>query len=187
MKAKHTSRSGMKYFLHKGKTKKGNAKYFFSSKTDGHIVEAIPNGYEIYENPNAQVFLRKVQTKIIQDEEVCQIDKELSKHKNPNHYKTDVKKNTIVIHEINQDYEAISQLFPFADKSKVENLIISKSTYSPIMRFILGDKEKRLFTTERFCFKGSIDDWIYIGGSGPLQKLSKRFIKHLGKESFYEL
>lgn len=173
--------------MHKGRTKKGNAKYFFSSKNDGHIIATIPDGHEIYENLNAQVFLRKIQPKIIQDEEVCQIEKELSKHKKPNHYKIDVKKNTIVIHKINQDYEAISQLFPFADKSKVENLIISKSTYSPIMRFILDDKEKRLFTTERFCFKGSIDDWIYIGGPSPLQKLSKRFIKHLGKESFFEL
>ncbi len=61
------------------------------------------------------------------------------------------------------------------------------ATYSPIMRFILEDNKKRLFTTERFCFMGSIDDWIYIGGTDSLNKQAKKFIRHLGKESFFEL
>ncbi|KKM87650.1 hypothetical protein LCGC14_1266760 [marine sediment metagenome] len=44
------------YYLHKGKTKTGKPKYFFSKKRNGDLVEKIPDGYEIYENPNAQVF-----------------------------------------------------------------------------------------------------------------------------------
>lgn len=51
----------------------------------------------------------------------------------------------------------------------------------------MEDKEKRLFTIERFCFLGGIDDWIYIGGPDSLGKQAKKFIKHLGKESFFEL
>jgi len=57
-----------------------------------------------------------------------------------------------------------------------------------VMRFVLADPEQRLFLAERFCFRGSVEDWIDIGG--PPQKLSsglKKFIKHLGKESFFEL
>jgi hypothetical protein len=57
-----------------------------------------------------------------------------------------------------------------------------------VLRFVLADPEKRLFLAERFCFRGSVDDWIDIGR--PAQKLPvvlKRFIKHLGKESIYEV
>jgi hypothetical protein len=39
-------------------------------KSEGDLVEGIPEGFEVYENPNARVFLRKVQPKIITDEGV---------------------------------------------------------------------------------------------------------------------
>ena len=187
MIVEYTSRTGKLYYLHIGKTKKGNDKYFFSSKKNGHLAQNIPKGYEIYENVNAQVFLRKVQPKIILDEELKIIKQELQKQKKPSHYKYEAKKNIITVYEINQDIEGLTALFPFASKSKIEKHFIGNATYSPIMRFILEDRKKRLFTTERFCFMGSIDDWIYIGGAESLHKQAKKFIRHLGKESFFEL
>jgi len=69
MSIEYTSRTGKLYFLHIGKTIKGNDKYFFSSEPNRNLAQSIPKGYEIYENVNAQVFLIKVQPKIIQDEE----------------------------------------------------------------------------------------------------------------------
>ena len=41
------------------------------------------------------------------------------------------------------------------------------------MRFVLEDKKQRIFIAERFCFKGSIDDWIDIGGPDSLENLLK--------------
>ena len=82
MIVEYTSRTGKLYYLHIGKTKKGNDKYFFSSKKNGNLAQNIPKGYEIYENVNAQVFLRKVQPKIILDEELKIIKQELQKQKN---------------------------------------------------------------------------------------------------------
>lgn len=187
MSVEYTSRSGKLYYLHIGKTKKGNDKYFFSSKKNGNLAQNIPKGYEIYENVNSQVFLRKIQLKIILDEELKIIKKELQKQKKPHHYKYEAKKNIITVYEINQDLEGLADLFPFASKSKIEEYVMRSATYSPIMRFILEDNKKRLFTTERFCFMGSIDDWIYIGGTDSLNKQAKKFIRHLGKESFFEL
>jgi len=51
----------------------------------------------------------------------------------------------------------------------------------------LIDKKARVFVAERFCFRGSVDDWIPIGGPGTLAAHVRRFIKHLGQESFFEL
>ena len=57
-----------------------------------------------------------------------------------------------------------------------------------MMRFVLVDREQRLFLAERFCFRGAVDDWIDIGG--PPQKLPmviRKFVKHLGSDSLFEL
>ena len=74
MTATYTNRKGKTYYLHQGKTKLGNPKYFFALRDEGDLVEAIPPGYEVYENPNGQVFLRRIQTQIITDEEVAVVE-----------------------------------------------------------------------------------------------------------------
>ena len=56
-----------------------------------------------------------------------------------------------------------------------------------MLRFVLDDELLRIFMTERFCFLGSVDDWIEIGEPDILKKLVEKYVKHLEKESFYEL
>ena len=58
--------------------------------------------------------------------------------------------------------------------------------YTAMMRFRLADKERRTFTAERFCFRGSIDNWIYLGGPDSLKKLTTKYIKLLGTEKFFD-
>jgi len=69
----------------------------------------------------------------------------------------------------------------------IEKFIEQTLTFRPMLRFILIDEENRKFVAERYCFRGSIDDWIEIGGPDSLEKLVKRFVKHLGQDSFYDL
>ncbi len=52
----HINRKRVTYYLHVGKTKTGKPRYYFSTKTPANTASEIPEGYEIYENPNAQVF-----------------------------------------------------------------------------------------------------------------------------------
>ncbi len=59
--------------------------------------------------------------------------------------------------------------------------------YRPMMRFTLADKETRGFTVERYCFRGRIDGWIFIDGPAMLSALVKKYVKNLGRESFFEL
>jgi hypothetical protein len=66
-------------------------------------------------------------------------------------------------------------------------LVRTATTFSALFRFILEDAEQRLFTLERYCFKGSIDDWMYIAGPDQLESLAKEYLRHLGQESFFEL
>ena len=34
--------------------------------------------------------------------------------------------------------------------------------FTPVLRFILADESKRTFYVERWCYLGSIDDWVDI-------------------------
>ncbi|BAY66777.1 hypothetical protein NIES22_69210 (plasmid) [Calothrix brevissima NIES-22] len=178
------------YYLHQGMTKTGKPKYFFSMKNEGHVVEAMPKGYEIYENPNAQVFLRKVQPKIISDEERSTVEEGIKKFSNLESYQIDIKKETITVYTADQDVNLLSELLNFSliDKLREAQTRLKKSiSYSPMLRFILIDEQKRRFITQRYCFLGRIDDWIDIGNQGTLQELVKNYVKHLGQESFFEL
>jgi hypothetical protein len=55
------------------------------------------------------------------------------------------------------------------------------------MRFTLVDEKTRIFKTERYCFLGSIDDWIHIGPPDILKNILEKYTRHLGEESFFEL
>jgi hypothetical protein len=64
---------------------------------------------------------------------------------------------------------------------------LPRAHYTAMLRFTLIDKEARIFVAERFCFRGSVDDWIPIAGPNTLAAHVRKFVKHLGQESFYDL
>ena len=104
MEITYKNRKDDTYYLHEGKTKIGNPKYFFSKKIKGKIIDKIPDGFEIYENIDALVFLRKIQPKIITDEEVNTVKSHLEKCTHIPHWQVEVKKNTIIVYT-SDDYE----------------------------------------------------------------------------------
>ncbi|MDP6631790.1 MAG: hypothetical protein QGH42_09850 [Kiritimatiellia bacterium] len=188
MSIQHTSRTGKTYYLHTGVTKTGKPKYFFSTKLDGELADTIPDGFEIYENVNGQVFLRRIPKQIILPDELALVETVLKAHGEDWEYQAEVKKDTITVYECGTDIGRISELIKaYAGRSWTDEEKRQHAHYMAVMRFVLEDKMNRLFTTERFCFKGSIDDWIYVGGPAELSDQVGKHIKHLGQDSFYEL
>lgn len=190
MTVTHTNRKGKTYYLHQGKTKLGNPKYFFALRDEGDLVEVIPPGYEVYENPNGQVFLRRIQTQIITDEEVAVVEAGMQQYCRLERFIVDVKKNAIVIHTPDQDVDLLADTLSFlagSRETRVKAVLETALTYSPMLQFVLADKTNRLFETQRYCFLGSIDDWITISDEDELPRLVKAYVKHLGGESFYNL
>lgn len=59
MTVQYTNKSNQTYHLHKKITSRGNFRYYFSKEQKNNLADKIPDHYEIYENPNGQVFLRK--------------------------------------------------------------------------------------------------------------------------------
>ncbi|MGD8587138.1 MAG: hypothetical protein PVJ75_17440 [Chloroflexota bacterium] len=190
MTVAYTNRKGKTYYLHVGKTKLGNPKYFFAQRDKGNLVKAVPPGYEIYENPNSQVFLRKIKPQIITDEEVAVVKAGMQQYCHLKHFIVDVKKNAIVIYTPDQNVESLSDLFSSlagSRQSRVDAALARVLSYSPMLQFVLIDEVNRVFETQRYCFLGSIDDWIIIGDKDTLPRLVKTYVRHLGEESFYDL
>jgi hypothetical protein len=192
MGVEYTNRKDKKYYLNVGKTKTGKSRYYFSMKKKDALAEEMPEGFEIYEHPaNGQVFLRKKIPPLITELEKKLVEKEIQNLDGARLYVADVKGEEVIIYQSNENVENLKDLFgsisPLHDTSRIENIIKSETTYSPIMKFILNDEKKRTFVVNRYCFRGSIDDWIDIGGPMHLKEASKVFLEHLGKDSFYEL
>ena len=88
-------------------------KHFFSKKSEGNLADKVPDGFEVYENPSSQVFLRKIQPKLITDEEVALVEQGMKQFSEVKYYLIDVKKDTIIIYEAAQDVDALAERFAF--------------------------------------------------------------------------
>src|SRR5712691_3005554 len=158
----HTNAKGQTYYLHQGTTKTEKPKYYFSTKSEGPLADAIPEGFEIYENPNAQVFLRRIPPKLITDEERQIVEDGMRKYAEVQDCKIDIKGKTIVVYTPNQSVEEFSQLLkglnPFIGEAKVREYFTRYVQYAPMLQFILDDEKRRTFTAQRYCFRGSVDD-----------------------------
>jgi hypothetical protein len=117
----YTNAKGKTYYLHQGTTKTGKPKYYFSMESNGALAESIPEGFEIYENPNAQVFLRKIPPKIITDEERKVVEDGMRKYAGVQDCKIDVKGNAIVVYTADQDMATLAAIVRDPHASSEEN------------------------------------------------------------------
>jgi hypothetical protein len=189
MSIEHVSRSGKRYYLHTKPRKNGKPDYFFSLQNEGPMARTVPEGYEVYENVRGQVFLRRLSKKLISEEEQGTVTAALIAHAEEWRYKTEIKKNTIVVYEASDNQNDVASIFPWVDSAKLKAAVIRNANYLAVLRFVLVDPVRRRFAVERFCFRGSVDDWIPVGREAPsmLSALARKYVKYLGTDSIYEL
>ena len=201
MTVEYSNRVGKMYFLREGKTKTGKPRYFFSSKQNGkgNVTKSIPEGYEIYEHPeNAQVFLRKIQVRLITELEEQFVKNSLSSLDRTKRYILDCKGKVITIYESNAETENLKGILGglltrltlppgiTADDAMATLANASNQHYTAMLRFSLENKEERKFIVERFCFRGSVDDWIYLSGPDDFRGVVKKYLSTLGTDEFFE-
>lgn len=190
MAIQHTSRTGKTYFLHTGPKRGGGVQYFFSTQPAGSLAAQLPDGFEIYESVHGQVFLRRTQPRLVRDEETACIERAIALRRGGNLYKVELRGSTLTIFESTDHLSELSELlgsFPPRDQSKQAALRERFASYQAVMRFVLVDPERRLFAPERYCFRGRVDDWISIGSPEPIERLATKYLKHLGRDSLFEL
>ena len=201
MTIQYTNRIGKTYYLREGKTKTGKPRYFFSGPKNGkgETVDYIPEGYEVYEHPeNAQVFLRKKRPQLITDLEKELVKKQTESLKRSRRYRVDCLDEYLTIYESNTDLGNFRNIFKNVlehtparsgvdfDEAMTTLVNANDRYYTAMLRFRLVDREQRIFTAERFCFRGAIDDWLYLDGPDNLDNLAKRWINILGTDKFFD-
>lgn len=59
MTISYTSRRGKTYYLHTGPQRGGGPQHYVSTDPEGPLPASVPKGFEIYETPNGQVYVRR--------------------------------------------------------------------------------------------------------------------------------
>jgi hypothetical protein len=194
MSITYTNRKGFTYLLNKGVTKTGKPRYYFAREQKGEPVEEIPKGYQIDESVNGIVSLVKERPQLILSKESAFVEAALKRHPKARNYRVAVKNDQIIIYEaVGGDMDNLRKIlgsagFYIADVEERLQLELDRYTqFTPVMRFILDDEETREYHAERWCYLGSVDDWIYAGHSGKIDQLAKKLTPKLGTDDFYEL
>jgi hypothetical protein len=142
--------------------------------------------------------LRKKRPKIITDIEKHLVEKHVKQLMRSKRYRVDCKNDCITIYESDVDIGELKNLFgdllkhtPLrsgltADEAMSTIVGAADQNYTAMLRFRLVDKERRTFVAERFCFRGAINDWIFLGGPDDLNKLAGRDIRLLGTDKFFD-
>ena len=184
----YTTRREKTYYLHTGPRRGGGTQHYVSTDPEGSVAEAVPDGFEIHETPNGQVYLRKAKRALIRPDELAVVNAELSERQTSQHcYLAEVNGKEIVIHEGDTHIETLRAINIRFSESGLEDYAARNAQYTAVMRFVLQDEAKRIFQPERYCFRGSVEDWISIGEPAELHKLVSKFFKHLGRDSIYDL
>ncbi len=189
MGIEYTNRKRQTYYLHQGKTASGKPRCFFSRKCPVKPVAKIPPGFEVYENPDALVFLRQIELQVITDAELAIVRSALAKLAATRYWTTDRKGKYITIYTAedltDQRLGVLKSLaVPAGDSTR--DFIETHLHYTPMFRLTLDDATRRVFLIERWCFRSSVNGWYGLGG-GELKPLLRTYVPHLGDDSFFEM
>ncbi len=195
MSLEYVNRKDERYFLYQGTTKTGKPKYFCSRKptASGVPADAMPDGYEWRESPETgTVTVRRIVVTQIDPTErelVCQAIGELT---DLTTFIVDTTERSLVIYVSDREQdetlrEAATVRLRHAGMGWLNDWASKYANYSAMMRFVLRDKTERLFTVDRWCTRGSSERWLWLGGPEPLGQLVPMFVRHLGRDSFYDL
>jgi hypothetical protein len=190
----YTSRKGLTYTLCQGTTKTGKPRYYFAREPKDQVLEQIPAGYTISESVNGIVSLVKDRPPQLHASEIATIEAQLHKHPKSRNYRLGVKSDRMEIYELvgpdPQTLLAALRRESVLPPDMAERLQAEHDRYgqfTPVLRIILADPERRTFRAERMCWLGSIDDWIDVEPHGPIEKVARALIPKLGTDAFFEL
>jgi hypothetical protein len=194
MSVTHTNRKGITYTLCQGVTKTGKPRYTFVRDPQGkRVVAAIPEGWEISESVNGVVSLVKERPQKLLSEEIEAVKAAVRRHPRARNYRVNAKRDRIEVYEaVGPDVEDLIEALRgrgFDVLGLDERIRAERERYTqftPVLRFILQDEETRVYRAQRWCYLGSIDDWLFIT-TGPVEQLARRMIPTLGTDEFFEL
>lgn len=182
----YTNRKGKTYYIRRVEGKRG-VRFVCSQKKTDDVLDAIPEGFEMVENPNGQVSCRRKQKSLITDDELKRVEKLVAKLCKGKDVKVERKKKEVILHEVpdggGPDLAELGFLPGAA--AKLQEFMHANRQYEPVLKFTLDDAKSRTFRVERMTWTAG-EGWMYLA-SGDLESLVREYAPHIGEESFFEL
>ncbi len=180
------------YFIKSKKTKKGNTTYYMTKKEDETCLDEVPVGYEVFEKYDSGVlFIRKKQKSMFDLKEINCIKTNLNKNDALIDYRLSIngKEMAIYIAEKERNNRLLGSLMePFFTKTQIDHFKSIRKTFEESMRIIIHEnKSEKEFEVQRYCYRGSVDDWITVGVESDIKKIRDGYLIHLGRDSYFEL
>ena len=223
------NRKGDAYFVHEGKTKLGKPRFFASRSPEG-ALSAVPEGFEVGEDINGVVNVRRPAKVLVTPGDVTLVTERVASYTRLSRYQVRAKGKEILIYQprglgaiesvrASKSFSFLDQFEPvirslgqkpdeFIEKA-IEHTGISAAQFrkqlhqaaeeqkertiqylertlqfEAVLRFT-WQEESGVYDVHRGCYRGD-EDWLYLG-SGRLPALLKKYVAHLGLESFFEL
>lgn len=191
---RYTNRRGVTFYLHQGRTKTGKPRYFVAKTIEVAALVTMPAGFEFVESINGVVSIRRVDTtpKLIPDTDVEAVRAEVARHHHLRYHRVEARKEEVVIYEPVGPFSAremehtareLGIATPLLERRIVDQ---ARMRYTPVMKFVaeaLGKSGD--YVVQRMTYSGP-GGWHYLT-HGPLPRLVRKFVRHIGTEQFFEL
>ena len=194
MALEYLNRRGDRYYVLQGKTKTGKTKYYCGKKPGENTVEQLPVEFELHEEPmRGLVSVRKRRPTRIHSAERHLVERHCVELCG-DHLVVEVENDSLVVYAPQRNGREIerfvSELGILPGKvEEARKILLRQSNYDALLRFSLADENNRLYSAERWCFRGSIDGWIPLFSYQelPLDTLALALLPTIGGEDFFEL
>jgi len=188
----YTNRHGEPYFLHQGRTKTGKARYFVARTIGEGAIGTLPAGFELAESINGVVSVCRADPTRPQAPraDIETVRAEIAHHQHLRRYVVDERGGEILIHEPEGgvDEEGLramaAALFVSPERMRAAS-IRRRPRYTPVMRFSPEPLGAGIYAVYRMTYRGH-GGW-HLLSAGPVAAVAKRYVGHIGRESFYEL
>lgn len=188
----YKNRLGKSHFFRAATTAKGGIRYYIT-KSDNFpdLIETLPEGFEIYEDPHdGRVIFRKIVPCAVAQEELDLVQKAVETLSDLKDILIQGEGETIVIWH--SQFNSISgQDENLTAEEAVEfygeGINAWKKYYADFM-FVLIDADKRFFRAARKVYM-NLGGNGYISlkeGIGSLQYLTEKFCPYMGRESYFD-
>jgi hypothetical protein len=185
---KFTNKWGNIFYIKARKTKTGKTTFVITKTLSKDCISKLPDSYEVVEIPTSgQFVVRKKEPTQYTDQEIKVIEDEVKRIKDLHDYKLDIRGNTLSIF-VKMEFDTSAATENSSLLLIAKGMVEKMKNYEELMRIqleIIG--KEREYTFQRYNFLGRFDDWMDIGYGDDLEEMAKKYIPHIGQDSYYEL
>ena len=188
----YSNRQGKTHYFRAVETKNGKHRYYVTSSEDfPDLIEEVPRGFEVTELPEeAKVVIRKKKPLLVTQEEKEIAHDAIAEFSGIKDFFIHAEEGILSVYHSQFNYTGGQEENLSREEAiKYYGSEIEKwMRFITSLRFILIDKGKRLFQTERMVYLSFFGHSFHpVGEPGLIEDVAREFGQHLGRDSFFDI